>query len=103
MEAKFPGISKGIHAKSGEGNGVYNQNFSPNSVLVEVGGVDNSLEECYRTADALAAAIAEVILNAEKVDAKPSPASDGTSAKKSQADTARGMKRPSQIVEDADR
>ncbi|MED4603916.1 stage II sporulation protein P [Paenibacillus validus] len=82
LEEKFPGISKGIHAKSGEGNGVYNQNFSPNSVLVEVGGVDNSLEECYRTADALAAAIAEVILNAEKVDAKPSPASDGTSAKK---------------------
>jgi stage II sporulation protein P len=68
IEAKFPGISKGSFAKAAEGNGVYNQNFSANSVLIEVGGVDNSLEECYRTADALAAAIAEVVLNVKKVD-----------------------------------
>ncbi|MGF9712742.1 stage II sporulation protein P [Paenibacillus sp. JMULE4] len=74
LEEKFPGISKGIHAKSGEGNGVYNQNFSPHNVLIEIGGVDNTLEECYRTADALAAAISQVILNAEKVDAPPAPA-----------------------------
>ncbi len=73
LERTHPGISKGIHAKSGEGNGVYNQTFSPNTLLVEVGGVDNTFEECYRTADVLAAAIAEVIMNAEKVDAKPSP------------------------------
>jgi stage II sporulation protein P len=70
VEAKFPGISKGSFAKAGEGNGVYNQNFSANSVLIEIGGVDNSLEECYRTADALAAAIAEVVLNVKKVDAR---------------------------------
>ncbi|MDQ1912887.1 stage II sporulation protein P [Paenibacillus sp. GD4] len=69
LEQKFPGISKGIHAKSVDGNGVYNQNFSPNSLLIEVGGVDNSFEECYRTADALAVAIAEVINNVEKVNA----------------------------------
>ncbi|MEK8129396.1 stage II sporulation protein P [Paenibacillus filicis] len=73
LQAKFPGLSKGIHAKSGEGNGVYNQTFSSNSALIEVGGVDNTLEECYRTADALAIAIAEVVMNAEKVDAKPGP------------------------------
>ncbi|TVY09109.1 stage II sporulation protein P [Paenibacillus cremeus] len=69
LEAKFPGVSKGIHAKNGEGNGVYNQNYSENSVLIEVGGVDNTLEECYRTSDALAEAISQVILNAEKVSA----------------------------------
>ncbi|NHN30963.1 stage II sporulation protein P [Paenibacillus sp. S3N08] len=68
VEAKFPGISKGSFAKAGEGNGVYNQTFSANNILVEIGGVDNTLEECYRTADALAAAISEVILNVRKVN-----------------------------------
>ncbi|GAA4858561.1 spore autolysin SpoIIP [Paenibacillus vulneris] len=68
LEAKYPGISKGMFAKAAEGNGVYNQNFSPNSVLIEVGGVDNTLEECYRTVDLLANAITEVVLNVQKVD-----------------------------------
>ncbi|NQX65351.1 stage II sporulation protein P [Paenibacillus alba] len=70
LEAKHPGISKGIHAKEAtEGNnGLYNQNFSPNSLLIEVGGPYNTLEECYRTTDWLAEAISEVILNAKKVD-----------------------------------
>ncbi|UUZ85475.1 stage II sporulation protein P [Paenibacillus sp. P26] len=76
VESKFPGISKGIHAKNAEGNGVYNQNFSPNSVLIEIGGVDNTMEECYRTADALAVAIAEVIQHVEKVGAPPAGAKD---------------------------
>ncbi|UJF35042.1 stage II sporulation protein P [Paenibacillus hexagrammi] len=70
LEAKHPGVSKGIHAKeASEGNGVYNQNFSPNNLLIEVGGPYNTLEECYRTTDWLADAISEVILNAKKVDA----------------------------------
>jgi stage II sporulation protein P len=70
LEAKHPGISKGIHAKTAnEGNAVYNQDFSPHSILIEVGGPYNTLEECYRTTDWLADAISEVILNAKKVDA----------------------------------
>ncbi|KRE90342.1 stage II sporulation protein P [Paenibacillus sp. Soil766] len=70
LEAKHPGVSKGIHAKeASEGNGLYNQNISPNSILIEVGGPYNTLEECYRTTDWLAEAISEVILNAKKVDA----------------------------------
>ncbi|MFD0692854.1 stage II sporulation protein P [Paenibacillus sp. GCM10027628] len=74
LEAKHPGISKGIHAKeANEGNGLYNQNFSPNNILIEVGGPYNTMEECYRTTDWLADAISEVILNAKKVDA-PVPA-----------------------------
>ncbi|KIL37918.1 stage II sporulation protein P [Gordoniibacillus kamchatkensis] len=69
LEAKYPGLSKGIHAKTAnEGNGEYNQSFSPNSILIEVGGPYNSLDECYRTTDALAEAISQVILNAQKVD-----------------------------------
>jgi stage II sporulation protein P len=70
LEAKHPGISKGIHAKTAnEGNGEYNQSFSPNSILIEIGGPYNSLEECYRTTDLLAEAISQVILNAQKADA----------------------------------
>ncbi|MFC5450283.1 stage II sporulation protein P [Paenibacillus aestuarii] len=70
LEAKHPGVSKGIHAKeANEGNGLYNQNFSPNNILIEVGGPYNTMEECYRTTDWLAEAISEVILNAKKVDA----------------------------------
>jgi stage II sporulation protein P len=58
LEAKHPGISKGIHAKTeNEGNGLYNQNFSPNNILIEVGGPYNTLEECYRNTDWLAEAI----------------------------------------------
>jgi stage II sporulation protein P len=68
LEAKYPGLSKGIHAKTAnEGNGEYNQSFSPNSILIEVGGPYNSLEECYRSTDALADAVSQVILNAQKV------------------------------------
>ncbi|TXK84078.1 stage II sporulation protein P [Paenibacillus sp. N3.4] len=74
LEAKHPGVSKGIHAKEAtEGNGLYNQNFSPNNILIEVGGPYNTLEECYRTTDWLAEAISEVILNAKKVDAPVAP------------------------------
>ncbi len=69
LEQHHPGISKGIHAKTEkESNGVFNQHFSSNSVLVEIGGPYNSLAECYRTVDLLASAISEVILQVKKVD-----------------------------------
>ncbi|MCC2687033.1 MAG: stage sporulation protein [Paenibacillaceae bacterium] len=75
LEAAHPGISKGIHAKgAAEGNGEYNQSFSPNSVLIEIGGPYNTLEECYRTADWLGDAIASVITNAQKVNGSDSGA-----------------------------
>ncbi|MFT9848612.1 stage II sporulation protein P [Aneurinibacillus sp. REN35] len=72
VEKKYPGLSKGIFGKKG-GNGEYNQSVSPNAILVEVGGVDNTLEESYRTADVLAEAIAEVFWEAQKVDTKTKP------------------------------
>jgi stage II sporulation protein P len=72
IEKKYPGLSKGIFGKKG-GNGEYNQSISPNALLIEVGGVDNTPEECYRTADILADAIAEVYWEAEKVNAKVKP------------------------------
>lgn len=69
LEQKYPGISRGVWGKQAGGgsNGEYNQSFSPNSVLIEIGGVENTLEECYRTVDALAGVIADIVREAERV------------------------------------
>ncbi|TXC89805.1 stage II sporulation protein P [Metabacillus litoralis] len=60
IERKYPGLSRGVIIKDkSQGNGVYNQDVLPNSVIVEIGGVENSLEELYRSADILGNAISE--------------------------------------------
>lgn len=51
---KYPGLSRGILKKEGTGvNGIYNQDISGNSMLIEVGGVDNNIEEVLNTINAL--------------------------------------------------
>lgn len=61
LEKDYPGLSRGIWGKSAaNGNGEYNQSVSPDSVLIEIGGIENTIRECYRTADALAEVISEV-------------------------------------------
>ncbi|MEK5441079.1 stage II sporulation protein P [Fredinandcohnia sp. FSL W7-1320] len=70
IESQFPGISRGVIGKGlDQGNGVYNQDLAENSILIEVGGVDNDMKEIKNTVDALAKVISEHILNAEKVNA----------------------------------
>ncbi len=62
IEERYPGLSKGIYQKGGEGvNGVYNQDFSSNSLLIEIGGVDNRIEEVMNTTVLLSNIISEVI------------------------------------------
>lgn len=69
IEEKYPGLSKGVITKEGAGtNGVYNQDLSENALLLEVGGVDNDLEELYRTADVVAEVFSDMYWDAEKVD-----------------------------------
>lgn len=71
LEKNYPGISRGIWGKTASmGNGEYNQSLSSDSVLIEIGGVDNTLEESYRTADALAEVISSIYWEAEKVSGK---------------------------------
>ena len=55
LEKKYPGLSDGVivNAASGQ-NGVYNQDLSEQAMLLEVGGVDNTFEESYRTVEAFA-------------------------------------------------
>lgn len=70
IEKKVPGLSRGIWAKEAhDGNAEYNQSLSTNSVLIEVGGVYNTFEECKRTAAVLADVIAELYQDAAKVNA----------------------------------
>ncbi len=55
LSIRYPGLSRGIITKdSSQGNGVYNQDISPNAVIIEIGGVDNTLEELNLTVEALA-------------------------------------------------
>lgn len=50
----YPSLSKGILKKEGIGvDGIYNQDISPNSILIEVGGVDNNIDEVLNTIEAL--------------------------------------------------
>lgn len=69
LEKKYPGISRGVTTNQGQGvNGVYNQDLSNNSVVIEFGGVSSNLEELYRTADALAEVFSDYYWQAEKVN-----------------------------------
>ncbi|PFN80682.1 stage II sporulation protein P [Bacillus sp. AFS076308] len=60
LERKYPGISRGVFLKTyKDGNGVYNQDISNNSMLLEIGGVDNSLSELHNTIDVFAEILAD--------------------------------------------
>ncbi|MFD2926025.1 stage II sporulation protein P [Halobacillus naozhouensis] len=55
MEKQYPGLSRGVLTKKGSGsNGIYNQDLFGRALLIEFGGKYNSLDEAYRTADAMA-------------------------------------------------
>ncbi len=50
----YKGLSRGICKKEGPGvDGIYNQDISPNSILIEVGGVDNNIDEVLNTTEAI--------------------------------------------------
>lgn len=67
LSTQYPGLSKGILTKDRtQGNGVYNQDLSPNAVIVEIGGVDNTLEELNRTIEALADVFSDYYWHREK-------------------------------------
>lgn len=55
LNTNYKGISRGIYKKEGKGvNGVYNQDFSTNCILIEVGGEENTYEEVENTIDVIA-------------------------------------------------
>lgn len=55
LDINYQGLSRGIYEKKGAGvNGIYNQDFSSNCILIEVGGSENTTEEVYNTIEVLA-------------------------------------------------
>lgn len=69
LEKKYKGLSRGVLKQGGwRYNGKYNQQLSNKAILIEFGGVDNTFEELYRSADAIADALSEYYWQAEKVN-----------------------------------
>ena len=67
INEKYPGLSKGIYKKGGPGvNGVYNHDFSPYTILIEIGGEGNNTTEVMNTTVAVSEILKEVILEYEK-------------------------------------
>lgn len=62
IKKKVPNISRGIMKKQGKGvNGIYNQDFSSNVFLIEVGTKDSTKEEVLNTINVLKESIIEYI------------------------------------------
>ena len=62
LNEKYPNLSKGIYQKGGRGvNGVYNQDNSKHTMLVEIGGPDNTTDEVLNSTLAFCDAFLEVI------------------------------------------
>lgn len=62
IDELYPGLSKGIYKKSGPGvNGIYNQDFSPYTILIEIGGYENTTTEVLNTTIAFSKCFMEVI------------------------------------------
>ncbi|WLR58611.1 stage II sporulation protein P [Guptibacillus hwajinpoensis] len=69
LKTKYPGLSRGVIGKKGQGvDGIYNQDISPNAMLIEIGGVDNNLEQLSRTVKAIADVVSEHYWNTQKVN-----------------------------------
>ena len=62
IEDNYPGLSRGIYKKEGPNvNGIYNQDISENAMLIELGGVDNNIEEVMNTINALSDIISKFV------------------------------------------
>lgn len=62
IEEKYPHLSRGVFVKDTPPNQkTYNQDLFGNSVLLEIGGPENTLDEEYRTVDVLSEIIKEIL------------------------------------------
>ena len=68
LEENYQGLSRGIYEKQGKGvNGVYNQDFNKNTILIEVGGFQNNIEEVSNTIKVIASCLYDYILKNDKI------------------------------------
>ncbi len=62
INEKYPKLSRGILTKKGKGvNGLYNQDVSPNMILLEIGGIGNTIDEVANTTEIMAQIIYKYI------------------------------------------
>ena len=62
LNENYKGLSRGILKKDNVGaNGIYNQDLSPNIILIELGGIDNNIDEINNTLDILSKVIGEYL------------------------------------------
>ena len=58
IKDKYPGLSRGVMKKKGAGvNGIYNQDVAEHVILIECGGMENSIEEVMKTINVLSTVI----------------------------------------------
>lgn len=62
LEKQVPGLSRGVLVKQGRGvDGVYNQDLHPATLLIELGGIENSPEEVEATIQQIATALGAIL------------------------------------------
>ncbi|MCI8575005.1 MAG: hypothetical protein HFI09_00880 [Bacilli bacterium] len=62
LKLKINTITRGVIGKEGKNvNGIYNQDISPNSILIEIGGQYNNITEVTNTMELLASVLKEYI------------------------------------------
>ena len=62
IKEKYPDLTRGVIQKEGKNvNGVYNQDLSPNIMLLEIGGNYNNISEVLNTIDLITPIIGEYI------------------------------------------
>jgi len=62
LESNYPGISRGIYEKKGKGvDGIYNQDLNSNILLIEIGGIENNIDEVNNSTEILALMIYHMI------------------------------------------
>jgi len=54
LEELYPGLSRGVEEKEVTPENTYNQELHDNSILLNIGSIENTLEETYRTTDIFA-------------------------------------------------
>ncbi|HEY4391698.1 MAG TPA: stage II sporulation protein P [Paenibacillus sp.] len=81
MEKSYPGLSRGVWGKTtAQGNGEYNQSLSPNSILIEIGGIDSTEEELNNTTKVLAGIIADIYWESQDTEKAGTLAKAGKSS-----------------------
>lgn len=62
INLKVNGLSKGVLPKGGEGvNGIYNQDLNGKTILIEVGGPENTIDEVTNTLDIICSVLYDYI------------------------------------------